>query len=96
MGLGASTVVDAHDLWTVSMHFLMPFLLYIIISEMQSAQFSHALVVCDLLLLAGCSYIVAARTAEGESRYSCLQDVCVDPKVVWILSVAGTCIKIKK
>ena len=78
------------------MHFLMPFLLYIIISEMQSAQFSHALVVCDLLLLAGCSYIVGARTAEGDSRYSCLQDVCVDPKVVWILSVAGTCNKIKK
>ena len=71
MGLGASTVVDAHDLWTVSMHFLMPFLLYIIISEMQSAQFSHALVVCDLLLLAGCSYIVAARTAEGVARCMC-------------------------
>ena len=56
----------------------------------------YALVVCDVLLFAGCSYIVGARTAEGDSRYSCLQDVCVDPKVVWILSVAGTCNKIKK
>jgi hypothetical protein len=62
---------------------------------MQSAIFSHALVVCDLLLFAGCSYILCARTAEGDCSYSCLQDVCVDHKVVWTLSVAGT-FKIKK
>jgi hypothetical protein len=76
--------------WSVdskhAFYFLVLFLPYhnIIISEMQKWTlffFMLFLLRVILLLFAGCSYIIGARTADGDNGYSCLQDVCVDPKV---------------
>ena len=98
IGLNASTVVDAHNLWTVSMDFLLSqtshyfscscLKLYSFLLD----EFSNLFVVCDFVWLQNeVTSSVQGELKETVDTHACKMYVLTPKQLCWILTFACAC-----